>query len=108
MRFDRRSSVAGVALIGVALLMLVDPLGVRSAVASWIRVTESANGSARAVVATLSDRIDRIASLSDALAADPTLSIALFAVGAGIGLVVGSVLAYRRQRRRLRKGDRDA
>lgn len=107
MRIDRRSSVAGIALIGVAFVLVYDVVGVRSGVEAWYEVTDPATGGRRAVAETLIGRAERVGELQDALATDPALSLALFAVGAGFGLIAGSVLAYRHQRRRLRRGEHD-
>jgi len=108
MRLDRRSIVAGVALIGVAALLLLDPLGIRAAVTSWFRVANPASGSTRAIARSIQGRAATVDSLTAALAADPALSLALLAIGIGVGLIAGSTAAYLHQRRRIRRGERDA
>ncbi|AGN02536.1 hypothetical protein L593_12985 [Salinarchaeum sp. Harcht-Bsk1] len=108
MRPDRRSVVAGAALLGVAVLALLDPLGLRAAIGSWFRVAGPASGSTRAIGASIQRRHATVDSLEAALAADPTLSLALLATGIGVGLIGGSIAAYLHQRRRIRRGERDA
>lgn len=106
MRPDRRSSVVGVALIGIALLVL-DPFGLRSGLLDWNQGTRPADGSPESMATTASDRADEVALLADAMAADPILSLALLSAGLGLGLVAGSTVAYLHQRRRLQRGERD-
>ncbi|GAB3680963.1 hypothetical protein GCM10028857_04470 [Salinarchaeum chitinilyticum] len=108
MRFDRRATVAGVVLLGVTAVLLLDVFGIRSAVTAWLRVTEPATGTPAAMARTIARRADAVESLEAALATDPVLSLAVLATGIGVGLVGGSVVAFVHQRRRLRRGERDA
>lgn len=107
MRSDRRTTVAGAVLIGFAGVLLLDPLGVRGASASWIRVADPVSGSPRALASAVVDRADSVDSLEAALAMDPILSLALLATGLGLGLVAGGTVAYLHQRRRIRRGEHD-
>lgn len=107
MRPDRRTTVAGAALIGLAGVLLLDPLGVRAAIGSWFTVADPASGSPRALAATAADRADAVDSLEAALATDPILSLALLATGLGLGLIAGGTVAYLHQRRRIRRGEHD-
>lgn len=108
MRPDRRSSVAGIALVGVALLLAFDPLGIRRQLRTWYQVTQPVEGPTRVVAGTVTERATRVESLGNALATDPALSLAFLVTGIGFGLVAGSTAAYLRQRRRLQRGERDA
>lgn len=93
-------------MLGLAALLLLDPLGIRSAVGAWIRVAEPASGSTAEIAATVRDRADAVETLDAALQADPLLSLAILAAGLGAGLVAGSTAAFLHQRRRIRRGDR--
>lgn len=108
MRPDRRATVAGIALLGVTAVLLLDIFGSRSAIVAWIRVTEPATGSPSAMASTIASRAATVESLESALAADPTFSLAMLAAGIGVGLISGSVAAFVHQRRRLQRGERDA
>lgn len=107
MRPDRRTTVAGLVSVGIAAVLLFDLFGVRSAAASWVRVTDPASGSPEAMAATISNRAATVESLDAALATEPTLSLALLAAGLGGGLIAGSMAAFVQQRRRLQRGERD-
>lgn len=107
MRSDRRSTAAGAVLVALAGFVLLDPLGVRAVGDWWIRVTEPASGPPRALASAIQDRTATVESLESALAADPTLSLALLATGVGLGLFVGSTAAYVHQRRLIRRGEHD-
>ncbi|WP_248516184.1 hypothetical protein [Salinarchaeum laminariae] len=107
MRTDRRTTVAGLVAIGIAAVLLFDLFGVRSAVGSWVRVADPASGPPAAMAAAVSDRAGTVESLETALATDPTLSLALLAVGLGVGVIAGSTAAFLQQRRRLQRGERD-
>lgn len=106
MRPDRRWTVAA-ALVALAVLLVLDPVGVHEAVGSWLQVADPASGSPRALALTIADRADTVASLESALATGPILSLALLTTGLGLGLVAGSTVAYLHQRRRIRRGGRD-
>lgn len=106
MRFDRRPTVAGLALIGLAAVVVLDLFGVRAAIGSWIRVADPASGSTPALAMAIRDRTATVDSLEAALAADPALSLAILATGFGVGLVGGSTIAFFHQRRRIRRGER--
>jgi hypothetical protein len=106
MRIDRRWTATGAALLALAALFLLDPLGFRTAVGAWIRVAEPAEGSPAEVAAAVRDRAATVETLDAALQTDPLLSLAILAAGLGIGVVAGSTAAYLHQRRRIRRGDR--
>jgi len=108
MRIDRRSTVAGAALVALAAFLVLDPLGVREGLGSWLQVADPASGPPRALAAAIADRTASVESLESALALDPPLSLALLATGLGLGVIAGSTVAYLHQRRRIRRGGRDA
>lgn len=105
MRPDRRTTAAGVVLIGIAILAVFDPLGVGDATRSWFRITESASGATDAMAATVGERAGTVETLEGALAADPVFSIVVLVTGLGVGLIAGSTAAYLHQRRSLQRGE---
>lgn len=108
MRSDRRATVAGIALLGVAAALFLDFRGFRSAVGAWLQVPDPATGSLPEMAHRVASRADAVESLDAALGADPILSLALLAAGVGVGMIVGSLAAFVHQRRRIRRGERDA
>lgn len=107
MRPDRRSTAAGAVLVALTGFVLFDPLGVRAIVGSWVGIAEPVSGPPRALAPAIEDRTATLESLESALAADPTLSLAILATGVGLGLLVGSTAAYVHQRRLIRRGEHD-
>ena len=88
-------------------MLFLDVAGVRSAIGSWVGGGAPASGSTRSMAASIDRREATVDTLAAALATEPLLSLALLSTGIGIGLLVGSAVAFRAQRRLIREGERD-